>query len=175
VRYRPSAAPPPASRANVGLSVVDSREPKLGGIEKNLVGQMRGGFGNPFALREAYPVSDIIAAATTDALLQSGVKALPAASRAMVVTVKKYWFDGYVSCTAKIEALVEVRDAEERIVFSQMISGEASGAIVVAPQSEAEEIFQNALAQYARAAQAIFQSPTFQKALVPAPLALSTP
>ena len=37
VRYRPSAAPPP-SRAAIGLSVVDSREPKLGGTEKNLVG-----------------------------------------------------------------------------------------------------------------------------------------
>jgi hypothetical protein len=175
VRYRPSAATPPPSRAAVGLSVVDSREPKLGGVEKNLVGQMRGGFGNPFALREESAVSGIIAAATTDALLHSGVKAVPDASRTMVVAVKKYWFDGYVSCTAKIEALVEVHDSEQRIVFSQMIAGEASGPVAFAPQSDAEEIFQNALVQYVGAAQRIFQSSTFQNALAPAPVALSTP
>src|SRR5258706_14558938 len=65
VRYRPIAAAPPSPRATVSLEVVDSRESKLGGREKNLLRQVRGTYGNPFPLREAAPVAQICAAATS--------------------------------------------------------------------------------------------------------------
>jgi hypothetical protein len=174
VRYRSIAAPPPSLRAKVSLEVVDSRESKLGGREKNLVGQVRGTYGNPFALREAAPVAQIVAAATSDALLHAGVRAQPDASRTMIVTIKKYWIDGYIACTANIETQIALRDREERLVFSQLIRGDATGSVAIAPQTELEGIFQNALERYARAAVASFQSPAFQNALVPPTLAQAT-
>jgi hypothetical protein len=166
VRYRPIAAAPPPPRAAVSLEVVDSREAKLGGREKNLVGQVRGTYGNPFALRETAPVAQIVAAATSDALLHAGVRAQSDASRTVIVTIKKYWVDGYMAVTANIEVEVALRDSEERILFSQSIRGDATGSLVIAPQAELEGVFQNALAQYTRAAVASFQSPAFQNALV---------
>ena len=114
VRYRPIATALPSVRAAVNLEVVDAREAKLGGKETNLVGQMRGTYGNPFALREAAPVTQIIAAATSDALQHAGVKVRPDASRTVTVTIKKYWVDGYLSYTADVVAEVALRDSEER-------------------------------------------------------------
>ncbi len=166
VQYRPIETPPPAPRATVRLEVVDSREAKLGGQEKDLVGQVRGTYGNPFGLREAAPVAQIVAAATSDALSHAGVRAQADASPRLIVVVTKYWVDGYSMYTANVEAQVELRDAKQQLLYSQSIRGQAEGHVAFAPQTELEHIFQSALAQYTSAAVESFQSPAFQNALV---------
>src|SRR5213594_2562780 len=75
IAYKPMAGTPGAAKGTVALKVVDQRPADKGGQEKNQVGQVRGKYGIPSAVKDASTevATRTVADATTDALRQAGI------------------------------------------------------------------------------------------------------
>src|SRR5262245_31541021 len=89
--YRPLPMPPQPTVGAVQLMVLDEREPKLGGDNHALLGNLRAGFGNPFSVQEADAgrVAAIVHAGTADTLARVGIVVHPNAARVLVAHIRR--------------------------------------------------------------------------------------
>lgn len=166
-RYAPISGSAPAPKRTVALRVIDDREPKLGGLEKNLVGQARGGYGNPFGVRESSTdsVSKLIKAATTDALLLAGVGVHDGSDQTLIATVKKYWADGYMHYNAEIEVSFELRTAGGQVIWQAPVRVQEPGGAIgfsLSPRTKIKRMYEVTLEAFAKNAAAEFKAPAFQ-------------
>jgi hypothetical protein len=117
--------------ATVALTVSDERDEKFGGLEADLVGQVRGGYGNPYglfarepdvlALIERYIEAGLVASGC--AVSREGGDSLPTVR----ASLRRLWTDGYVGYDAALEIRFSVYPAHnERAVWSAELSASVS-------------------------------------------------
>jgi hypothetical protein len=163
-QYAPISGSAPAPKRTVALKVIDDREPKMGGREKNLVGQARGGYGNPFGVRESRTdtVSNLIKAATVDALLLAGVGIRDDANRTLVATVKKYWADGYSNYNAEIDVSYQLLTADGKALWQSSVKATQTGKLGMKPTTRMKLLYEETLEAFAKNAAVEFKAPAFQ-------------
>ena len=159
-----SAASSPPTRT-IALKVVDDREPKLGGLEKNLVGQARGGYGNPFGVREnrTDTVANLVRAATVDALILAGVGVAESDHRTLVATVKKYWSDGFMGYKTDIEVSYELLSPEGTVLWRAPVRAQQTGGLGMKPQTKMKKMYEEALQGLAKNAASEFKTAEFRR------------
>jgi hypothetical protein len=167
LHYEPTATDVQHPDTAVALTVIDGREPGYGGTDKTRIGTVRGGFGNPFPVydTDAQTVSQLVQLATTDALVQSRVAVQSGSPRTLVVTVTKFWVDGYVGYGASVVAQCDLKDEHGIVLWSGTATGSGSGVRLWVPVSFVQPTFQKALANYVEQATGLFSSTDFQKHL----------
>lgn len=165
VGYSPIVARPEPAGAVVSLVVRDERAPGLGGSDKARVGTIRGGYGNPFAVRESGPdrVAQLVTQATTDALRQAGVETRAGSPRTLVAIVKGFWVDGYAGVKAVVEVECSLQDETGKVLWSAFIKGASGGMVWVVGGGVAEQTLTKALGDYAVRAAEEFETPAFQR------------
>lgn len=168
IAYKPLPGSPPAAAHSVALKVVDERPADKGGSEKAQVGQVRGSYGIPSAVKDSSPdvAPRTVGEATTDALKQAGVGVDAGAKQTLVATVKHYWMDGMAGYKSTVTVQYALQDASGKVVWSKDVSGGAGGALIFkSAESMAQDMFGNALTDLATKAAEQFKSADFQKAL----------
>jgi hypothetical protein len=167
LHYDPIVTDPETPEVAVALTVVDARQPNYGGNEKTEIGTVRGGFGNPFPVydSDAQKVTLLMQAATADALAESRIAVQAESPRTLVVTVTKFWIDGYVGYGASVAAQCDLKDEHGAVLWSATASGSGGGVAWWGPTGHIQPTFQRALANYAEQATGLFSSTDFQKHL----------
>ena len=168
IAYKPMAASAAATKASVGLKIIDARPADKGGTEKNVVGQVRGSYGIPSSVKDASMdvAPSTIGAATTDALQQAGVGVGPSSKRFLVATIQHYWMDGLGGYKGTVTVQYDLQDASGKTVWSKQVSGASGGALIfTSAEKMTQEIFGKALTDLATKASAEFSSKEFQAAL----------
>jgi len=168
IAYKPMAGGAPAEKETVALKVVDERPADKGGTEKVQVGQVRGSYGIPSAVKDSAPdvAPRTVAEATTDALKQAGVGVKDGSTRTLVATVKHYWMDGMAGYKATVAVQYTLQDSSGKTLWTKDVSGGAGGALIFkSAESIAQDMFGNALTDLANKAAEQFKSAEFQKAV----------
>ena len=121
VRFDTTTLAPAASRHGavaVG-SVVSKRAGDRGGLTFEVIGRVRGGYGNPFSLRaqQGRELDVVLREAMTDALRHSGLDADPntKAPTRLDLEVQDFWCDGYMGyqvTTTVLATLVDTRSGK---------------------------------------------------------------
>jgi hypothetical protein len=158
----------PAPVGSVALQVVDERPADKGGEDKNQVGQVRGSYGIPSAVKDASPdvATRTVSEATTDALRQAGVAVKDGSTHTLVATIKHYWMDGLAGYKATVLVQYALKDGSGKVLWTKDVSGGAGGALFFkSGESMAQDMFGNALTDLANKAAAEFKTPAFQNAL----------
>lgn len=168
ITYKTKSAAAPAAVANVVVKVVDERPADKGGQDKNQVGQVRGSYGIPSAVKDG--AADVaprtVLDATTDALRQARVGTQAGSSKTLVTAIKHYWMDGMMGYKATIAVQYSLQDSAGKTLWSAEVKGGAGGALIIqSPQSFTQGLIENALADLAAKAAEQFKSAEFQKAL----------
>lgn len=173
LHYEPSVSDEQQPDTAVALTVIDGRQPDYGGTDATRIGTVRGGLGNSFPVYDTDPlqVPQLVQLATTDALVQSRVAVQTGSPRTLVVTVTKFWIDGYVGYGASVVAQCDLKDEHGDVLWSGTASGSGSsvnvlvGVLNVWTARFAQPAFQKALANYSERATGLFSSTDFQKHL----------
>lgn len=167
VQFTPTTAASVATKASVGLTVVDKRSEDKGGGSPQ-VGQTRSGLGIPNGVedKKSDVVVKTVTDATEDALHKSAVGVQKGGPKTLVATVKDFWFDGYVGYAATVTVSYQLNDASGKQLWTAEVVGKAgdSGAFTH-PNRMAEDIFKRALAELSAHASEQFATPAFQQAL----------
>lgn len=168
ITYTPMPGSPPPPAAKVALDVVDERPAGKGGSEKSQVGQIRGSYGIPSAVKDS--TADVaprtVAEATRDALGQAAVGVEPGGDRTLVATVKHYWMDGLVGYKATVQVQYALQDAAGKVLWTQEVTGTAGGTnLFKSGDSMTQDMFATALSELAKKAAEQFKSPAFRQAL----------
>ncbi len=167
IAYKPMAAAAPPASSSLGLKVVNSRSADAGGTTAT-VGQVRGSYGIPQKVDDADAgvFAKSVGDASTDALKQAGVDVKDGGGRTLVATITRYWMDGMAGYKATIAVKYDLQDASGKSLWSKEVSGGAGGTnLFRSPDSFAQDMMQNALADLATKAATEFKSDAFQKAL----------
>lgn len=168
IAFQPSGSSVPAQRS-IALKVVDNRPPLEGGREPNVVGYRRSLVGIKGSLKESGPqvVTNLVRAATTDALGQSGVGVSPAAPVTLTAQILSFWMDwaGYdffvgVGYRGAVAVEYTLQDASGRILWKGLAAAEQSCS-----SDSKEYVFGNALKRIAGRAARRFESEEFRKAV----------
>lgn len=167
IQYAPTTAASVATKASVGLSVLDKRSEDKGGGTSQM-GQVRSGIGIPHGVEDKKPdvVVKTVTDATTDALHKSAVGVQKGGPKTLVATVKEYWFDGYMGYSATVTVSYQLNDAAGKQLWAAEVVGKAGDTNAFTHANRmAENIFAKALAELATKASEQFASPAFQQAL----------
>lgn len=165
VNYIPQFSGARAPTRFVRVEVADERPPNEGGGDPSRIGTVRGGFGNPFDLRDKDPnaVINLVGDATSDALASCGVGVRPDAPERVVARILKLWEDGYMGYEASVVVDLAVVDASGAPRWTARVAG--SAADVIAGYGGASELVAKALGVMARNAAMQCVTPEFQRAL----------
>ena len=166
LKYDPIAGGPKNQSATITLEVRDARPPQDGGGDKSQVGRVRGGYGNPFAVRESGPerVSTLVGEALTDALRQAGIGTRGGGNRKLVAEITSFWIDGFLGYKSTIAATCSLEDDRGKVLWTRSITGAHGGALVFRGVGGfVSDVFRKALAEFATRAKDEFNSPDFQK------------
>ena len=168
IAYKPKASAPPAASANVALKVVDQRAADKGGSSKIQVGQIRGSYGIPSAVKDADAevATKTVTDATTDALHQAGVGTQSGGAKVLVATVTRFWMDGMAGYKASVDVQYDLQDSAGKTLWSAQVNGGAGGTnLFRGAESFTQDMFENALADLANKAAEQFRSDAFKRAL----------
>jgi hypothetical protein len=168
IAYKPKAAGGSAPSAQVALKVVDQRPADKGGSDRVQVGQIRGSYGIPSAVRDASPevATRTVSDATTDALKQAGIGIEGNAGKTLVATVTHFWMDGMMGYKATVAVDYALQDGSGKVLWSAEVKGGAGGTnLFRGAESFTQDMFENALADLANRALEQFRSAAFTKAL----------
>lgn len=168
IAYKPMDGAAPAAAKSVALQVVDERPADKGGTEKAQVGQVRGSYGIPSAVKDSSPTvaTTTVTDAVTDALKQAGVGVQAGSKETLVAAVQHYWMDGMAGYKATVTVKYTLQDASGKALWTKDVSGGAGGALIFkSAESMAQDMFANALTDMAKKSAEEFKSPAFQSAL----------
>lgn len=166
IAYKPMGGAPAAS-ATLALKIVNERPADKGG-QTNQVGQVRGSYGIPAAVKDSSPevVTQTVTDATTDALAQAGIGVGAGGERTLVATIKHYWMDGFAGYKSTVAVQYSLQDASGKVLWSQDVTGSAGGALMFqSADSMAQDMFGKALTDLATKAAEQFKSAQFRQAL----------
>ena len=164
VTYTPSSgAAAPASGADLAVKVVDARPADHGGSEKNVVGQTRGDYGIPYALKdedqEVAPKT--VTAMTQDAMRRAGV-GQKGAGKTLQATIKEYWIDGMVGYKGTVVVEYAVLDSSGKALWTKTLTGNDGGQTMTKHRyTMTQDIFQKALSNISEEAVKEFKSEEF--------------
>jgi hypothetical protein len=167
VQYGPATAANVASKSSVGLTVSDDRSEEHGRGAAQ-IGQVRGGFGIPNAVKDKKPdvIVKTVTDATTDALHKSAVGVQSDGAKKLVAKVKDFWFDGMLGFAANVTVEYQLTDASGKELWKAEVVGKAGDSMMNSSAKEvAETLLPKALADLAAHASEQFNSPAFQQAL----------
>ena len=167
IAYKPKATAGAPTSAQVALKVVDERPADKGGSSKVQVGQIRGSYGIPSAVKDSNVdvATQSVGDATTDALRQAGV-GTQGGGKTLVATVKHFWMDGMAGYKASVNVDYALLDASGKTLWSAEVKGGAGGTnLFRGAESFTQDMFENALADLANKALEQFRSEAFKKAL----------
>lgn len=168
VEYKPVTPSTVAVKAAIGLTVRDQRpsdeEPGTARI-----GSVVSGMGIPTSIDDSKTdvVAHTVGAATTHALRRVGVDIREGAPKRLTASVKEFWFSGSITYVATIAVAYQLTDANGAELWSSRAEGRAAGpAAFGSARSSAESMLDDALSDLADNANALFDAPAFQQALV---------
>ena len=168
IAYKPMDGSAPAAAKSVALQVTDERPADKGGSEKAQVGQVRGSYGIPSAVKDSSPTvaTTTVTDAVTDALKQAGVSVQAGAKETLVAAVQHYWMDGMAGYKATVTVKYTLQDASGKALWTKDVSGGAGGALIFkSAESMAQDMFANALTDMAKKSSEDFKSSAFQTAV----------
>ena len=136
VKFKPMPlAPSTASRGTLAVgSVVSTRAADRGGKTLDVLGRVRGGYGNPFTLKASrgQELDRVLGDAMSDALRHSGFDTAGKPARRLELEVQDFWCDGYMGyqvTTTMVARLVDTRSG--KAVAQKTIDLKDGFAIVV--------------------------------------------
>jgi hypothetical protein len=168
IAYQPSAAPASSAR-RVLLKVLDNRAPLEGGTAPAVVGYRRSAVGFKASIKESGPdvVTNLVRAATEDALGRSGVGVDGDASATLHAQVLVFWMDwaGYdflsgVAYKGTVAVEYTLQDAGGRTLWKGLALVEQHYG-----SDSKERIFGPALQRLAGRAERVFKTAEFQKSV----------
>lgn len=168
IAYKPMATPAPPAAAHVTVKVVDERPADKGGSSKVQVGQIRGSYGIPSAVKDGDTevATKTVADATNDALRQAGVGPQTGSAKTLVATVKHFWMDGLAGYKATVAVQYALQDSAGKTLWSAEVKGGAGGTnLFRGAESFTQDMFEKALTDLACKAAEEFKSDAFKKAL----------
>ncbi len=168
IAYKPSGVAAPAAAKSVALTVVDARPADKGGSDKAQVGQVRGQYGIPGAVKDSNiaVVQKTVTEATEDSLRQAGIGVQAGGNRTLVAKVKHFWMDGFQGYKGTVVVSYSLQDAAGKELWAKEISGGSGGALLFkSGESLANEVFGKALTDLATKAVTEFKSADFQRNL----------
>lgn len=164
VTYTPSsAAAAPASGADLALKVVDARPADHGGSEKQVVGQTRGDYGIPYALKDEDPevAPKTVTEMTKDAMRRAGV-ATKGSGKTLQATIKEYWIDGMVGYKGTVTIEFAVLDSSGKALWTKTLTGNDGGQTMTKSRyTMTQDIYQKALSNLSEEAVKEFKSEEF--------------
>jgi hypothetical protein len=167
----------PLEQASVkkGSVIIDSinnqRPPERGRQDFHVAGRLRGGFGNPIALKTAAnkPIDIALREAVTDALINGGYDVVTPAENKdaprLQLDVLEFWCDGYVGYRIDTAFVVELISGTSGEVLAQKEFNVARGFALVAGYGPMHSAFDEVMNDITWELVSFITSDAFQKAV----------